>query len=105
MIRREMLLECEPTERLHDPELYHEYFQRIFSYVDLDQKNIQELRHVLDYPEVADRYQFMPETVPVLVTYDGLDESMVEKWRVSLPIARNVAGIAAVSCQSYQAPG
>jgi CRISPR-associated endonuclease/helicase Cas3 len=77
-----LLLEREPIERLHDPALYHEYFQRVFSYVDLDKKKIQERREELDYPEVAERYRFMQETVPVLVSYDGLEETMVEKWRL-----------------------
>ena len=77
-----VLLDREPMERLHDPALYHEYFQRVFSYVDLDKKKIQERREELDYPEVAERYRFMQETVPVLVSYDGLEEAMVEKWRL-----------------------
>ncbi|MGA8026569.1 MAG: CRISPR-associated helicase Cas3', partial [Bryobacteraceae bacterium] len=50
-----MLLDREVSERLHDPALYHEYFQRVFSLVELDGRNIQDLRSALDYPEVAIR--------------------------------------------------
>jgi CRISPR-associated endonuclease/helicase Cas3 len=78
-----VLLEREPPERLHDPALYHEYFQRVFSYVNLDARKIQSCREHLDYPEVAERYRFMAETVPALVSYKGLDEAWVEQWRYS----------------------
>lgn len=78
-----MLLERLPPERLHDPALYKEYFQRVFSLVDLDSQNIQDFRSALNYPEVAHRYRFMGETVPAVVAYRGLDESIVSEWKRS----------------------
>ena len=70
-----------PAERLHDPGLYSEYFQRVFESVDLDKRKVQDYRAALGFLEVADRYHFMPDTVPAIVSYRGLDESLVERWR------------------------
>jgi CRISPR-associated endonuclease/helicase Cas3 len=69
------------VKRLHDPALYHEYFQWLFASVDLDKEGIQGCREVLDFPAVAERYRFIDDTVPVLVSYEGLNEALVERWR------------------------
>jgi CRISPR-associated endonuclease/helicase Cas3 len=76
-----VMLERDDVKRLHDPALYHEYFQRLFASVDLDKEGIQAYREALDFPAVAERYRFIDDTVPVLVSYEGLNEALVERWR------------------------
>jgi CRISPR-associated endonuclease/helicase Cas3 len=71
-----LLLEMHPPEALHDPDLYREFFQRLFQKVDprLGRK-IQEYRGALNYPDVAKNYRLIPEeTIPVVVPYG-------EEWR------------------------
>jgi CRISPR-associated endonuclease/helicase Cas3 len=78
-----VMLDRESPERLHDPAFYREYFKRVFSLVDLDVRNIQDLRSALNYPEVARRYRFIEETIPAVVSYKGLDESLIKDWKRS----------------------
>ena len=52
-----VMLERDDVKRLHDPALYHEYFQRLFASVDLDKEGIQAYREALDFPAVAERYR------------------------------------------------
>lgn len=60
---------------LHDPEVFREYFGRLYGDVALDAKGIQELRKEFDYPEVASRFRLIDGvSVPVIVRYDGPDE-------------------------------
>jgi CRISPR-associated endonuclease/helicase Cas3 len=65
---------------LHDPDLYKEYFQRLFANADLDRNGIQELREDLDYPEVASRYRMIDETVPAIVSRPG-SEAAFKRWQ------------------------
>ena len=76
-----LLIDRDGAECLHEPAVYHEYFQRVFAVVDLDKGEIQSFREHLDFREVADRYRFIGDTVPALVRYGRLDETIVEKWR------------------------
>lgn len=57
-------------DNLHDPDLYHSYFQHYYSSVSLDSKNVTSARRELDFPEVAKRYRIIDEqTYPVIVPW------------------------------------
>ena len=59
---------------LHDPDIFREYFSRMYRVVSTDEFEIQSLRESLDYPEVADRFRLIPDdTVPVIVPYEERD--------------------------------
>lgn len=77
------LLESQPIERLHDPEIFRDYFTRVFNIVDTDRKRIQSYRELLNYPEVANRYRLIEsDTVSVVAPYgEGLQR--LETWRVA----------------------
>ncbi|AEB11035.1 CRISPR-associated helicase/endonuclease Cas3 [Marinithermus hydrothermalis] len=75
----QVLLERYGPEALHEPEIFREYFTRLFSTVDLDKKQIQKLREELNYPEVAARYRLIEqETVPVAVPYEEGPKRLAE---------------------------
>lgn len=67
-----ILLKRNPPEKLHDPDLYTEFFQMLFKDVNLDKHNIQSYRRELDFPIVAEKYKLIENTVPVVIlTYDN----------------------------------
>jgi CRISPR-associated endonuclease/helicase Cas3 len=95
------LLQGNGADRLSDPNLYTEYFQCLFCNVNLDKKDIQSYRRDLNYPEVAQRYKLIEDTVPVVITkYDnGEGEKRLknyinlpsrESWRRLLPYVVNL---------------
>ena len=65
-----------PSFDLHDPEVFREYFRRLYQDVPTDQEGIQKLRREFDYPEVARLYRLISNTsVPVIVRYPPDEES------------------------------
>ncbi len=83
-----LLLSRHGAAMLHEPDLYREYFQRLFGTVPLDKFGIQSLREALDYPAVSRDYRLIrDETVPVVVQYGDFDQAL-EAWRKE-PCARN----------------
>ena len=81
--KAKFLLREHPASALHDPEIYREYFRRLFDEVDPDKKHIQSWRKSLNYPEVAKLYRLIEDnTVLVVVPYsDGLKR--LDEWRES----------------------
>lgn len=88
MEQANFLLETQPIDRLHDPEIFRDYFKRVFDIVDTDRKRIQTYRAELNYPEVARRYRLIEsDTVSVVAPYgDGLQR--LEEWK-TVPTQRN----------------
>ncbi|HDQ14055.1 MAG TPA: hypothetical protein ENN41_04485 [Sediminispirochaeta sp.] len=78
-----LLLHANQKERLHDPEFYREYYERLFGLdgVEMDEKKIQTYREQLNYPEVATRYKLIEkDTIQVIVPYENaLDH--VSHWQ------------------------
>ncbi len=67
---------------LSDPDLFQNYFQRLYQTVDLDRHGIQPLRKNHDYPEVAKQFRLIPEgSQPVVVPYDSACKQIVERIR------------------------
>jgi CRISPR-associated endonuclease/helicase Cas3 len=66
-----VLLRRYGPEALHQPELYREFFRRLFAIVPVDGKKIQSERARLNFPKVAEDYRLIEEdTVPVVVPYE-----------------------------------
>ncbi|MBN1551615.1 CRISPR-associated helicase Cas3', partial [bacterium] len=96
-----ILLGRNKPERLHDPDLYTEYFQMLFRDVQLDKKRIQGDRTELDYPKVAEKYKLIEATIPVVIlSYDNHEgERRLQKyiknpsrdtWRPLMPYVVNL---------------
>ncbi|MCJ2543095.1 CRISPR-associated helicase Cas3' [Synechococcus bigranulatus str. 'Rupite'] len=67
---------------LSDPDLFQDYFQRLYQTVELDKQGIQALRQRQNYPEVAKRFRLIPEgSQPVVVNYDPACEQIMRQIR------------------------
>jgi CRISPR-associated endonuclease/helicase Cas3 len=65
-----------------DPEIFEEYFRRLYQGLETDAKEIQKYRAALDYPEVATRFKLIPDdTTPVVIEYDDRARELVHKIR------------------------
>lgn len=95
------LLSWNTPERLHDPQIYTEYFQMLFR-INLDEKGIQPYRRDLNYPKVAEKYKLIEDTLPVVIpTYDNhegarrlqehISSPSRETWRRLMPFVVNVS--------------
>ncbi|WP_456410924.1 CRISPR-associated helicase Cas3' [Oceanithermus sp.] len=66
----QVMLALRGPEALHNPDIFREYFMRLFEVVDIDKKRIQDLRKELNYPGVAEKYRLIEnDTVPVVAPY------------------------------------
>lgn len=81
LVKARRLLQLNPVEALHTPQLYQEYFQSLFHDLNLDKEGIQVLRKDLNYPQVAEKYKLIPKaTSPVVVNY-GEAERRLKEWQ------------------------
>lgn len=54
-----------------DPAMFYDYFRRLYQGLSLDANEVQKYREVWDFPEVAARFQLIPDdTTPVVIEYD-----------------------------------
>lgn len=54
-----------------DPALATSFFRSVYPLVDTDRKRVQAARAILDYPEVARRFQMIEPSASVAVAYPG----------------------------------
>lgn len=55
---------------LHSPAIYEAYFRQLYQVVNTDEKNINELRANLNFPEVAARFRLIEDdSVPLVVRW------------------------------------
>jgi CRISPR-associated endonuclease/helicase Cas3 len=74
---------------LHSPELYQEYFRRLFGLLNLDEREIQRLREGLRFEDVAQRFQMIDEdTRPVVVPYGEGARPILEAARRARRLSR-----------------
>jgi CRISPR-associated endonuclease/helicase Cas3 len=112
MAEAEIILK-QPGVDLHNPEVFEDYFQRLYQDVDTDKKNVQALREKLDFPEVAKRFRMIEKnTTPVIVNYGSgkalelINEAkytgVVSKhlWRRLQPFAVNLYEYKFKQCQA-----
>lgn len=65
-----------------NPNIFDEYFRRLYMGLDTDQKKIQHSRKHLDYPQVAQDFRMIDDdTTPVLIEYDDRARSLVHRIR------------------------
>ena len=80
-----VLAEYGSPEALNDPDIFDDYFSRLFTVLgqNLDHYQIQESRSKLNFPKVADEYRIIKEnTVLVLVRYGRYKEA-IRQWQVA----------------------
>jgi CRISPR-associated endonuclease/helicase Cas3 len=66
----EYLLDQNDPQRLHDPMLHEDYFNRLYAGRNLDERDVQAYREILNFPETAQRFRLISEdTVLVVVDY------------------------------------
>ncbi len=64
---------------LHNPEVFQEYFEKVFQLVNLDEKEVQKYRKAFDFPEVQKRFKLIDDNmVGVVVRPKGHEEKVAE---------------------------
>ncbi len=77
---------------LHSPATYENYFRQLYQVVKTDEKNINELRANLNFPEVAARFRLIEDdTVPLVVRWPR-SVSPVEGLLTRLQAQRGATG-------------
>ena len=67
-----------PSLDLDSPEIFEEYFRKLYTNVNTDKGDIQELRKKLNYPEVSKKFKFIEDdTTPVVIQYDDRVRSLL----------------------------
>lgn len=65
-----------------NPNIFDEYFRRLYMLVDKDVKKIQHDRFDLKYPDVAAKFRMIDDdTTPVVIEYDDRVRSLVHRIR------------------------
>lgn len=75
------------NKNLFDPDLYAQYFTRLYDVSELDTQNIQNLRAELNFPEVSMQYRLIEDgwSLPVVVPHDDRSAGLVKRLRYEPP--------------------
>jgi len=80
-----------PDVDLHDPDVYHRYFERLYDHVELDELQIQNLRRSFRYEDVAQAFRMIrDDTTSVYVRYDETAEILLERLRDQQSLSRDL---------------
>ncbi|WP_448534628.1 CRISPR-associated helicase Cas3' [Parathermosynechococcus lividus] len=65
---------------LTDPEVFRDYFQRLYQDIDLDVDQIQEYRQAFNFPEVAARFRLIEDaTYPVVIAANDEVRQIIQR--------------------------
>jgi CRISPR-associated endonuclease/helicase Cas3 len=78
--KAKVMLDKNDVNTLSQPQIFMEYFKRLYGDLDLDESKIQVHREALDYPKVARLYRLITDiTLPVVVRH-GDYEKHLKNW-------------------------
>jgi len=79
--KAKLILDENDVNCLSKPQIFEEYFNRLYGDLDLDEDKIQAHRETLDYPKVAKLYRLISDiTLPVVVRYGEYDKYLTN-WK------------------------
>ena len=80
--KAKMMLDENDIKTLNEPQIFTEYFKRLYGDLDLDESKIQVHREALNYPKVARLYRLITDiTLPVVVRH-GDYEKQLKNWKI-----------------------
>lgn len=80
--KAKVMLDENDIKTLNEPQIFTEYFKRLYGDLDLDESKIQVHREALDYPKVARLYRLISDiTLPVVVRH-GDYEKQLKNWKI-----------------------
>lgn len=79
--KAKLILDENHVSKLSEPQIFTEYFERLYGNLDLDESKIQIHREAFDYPKVASLYRLISDnTLPVAVRYDDYEKHL-DDWK------------------------
>ena len=97
--KAKVMLDKNDASTLSEPQIFTEYFKRLYGDLDLDESRIQAHREALDYPKVAKLYRLISDiTLPVVVRHGDYKKHLNDwkyhpsrtAWRQLQPFIVNV---------------
>jgi CRISPR-associated endonuclease/helicase Cas3 len=80
--KAKVILDENDIKTLNEPQIFTEYFKRLYGDLDLDERKIQVHREALDYPKVARLYRLITDiTLPAVVRH-GDYENKLKNWKI-----------------------
>lgn len=76
------LLSQNAPEKLHDPALHEDYFNRLYAERNLDENNVQAHREVLNFPETAQQFRLISEDTVLVVVEYAQGASRLLDWKL-----------------------